>query len=246
VCSCLLIHQMVSSDLPYSDIIDFAEYKERMFTMNRIVIIFVMIFLLICLLAGNILASEEDKILSAIEKRLKEIQTLKVDFEQEVSSGVFATIDKSSGKIYLAANDRFRVETDEQEIVSDSILLWVYSVENKQVKIDSVHKIDDLVRPSEYVFSFKEGYQADLLVDRECDFGDCYKIVLKSPEEDNFIKEMLLLIDSESFLTRKAEYKDINGNLVTISFKNYKIDKKIPNEIFQFKTPKGVDEIRLP
>ena len=90
--------------------------------MNRKIIIIILIYLFISLSAGNLLASEEDKILSTIEKRLKNIKTLKVDFEQEVSSGVFATIDKTSGRIYLAANDRFRIETDEQEIVSDSIL----------------------------------------------------------------------------------------------------------------------------
>ena len=191
-------------------------------------------------------ASEEDRILDEIEKKLDKIKTLQVEFEQQVTSGVFSTIDKTKGRIYLTSDDRFRVETDEQEIVSDSVLIWVYSVENKQVKIDSVHKIEDLVRPSEYIFTFKEGYDIDLLEDRECEFGDCYKIRLKSSAEDDFIREMTLYIDMENYLTQKAEYTDINGNLVTIEFKKYKIDKKIPPEIFQFKTPKGVEEIRLP
>jgi outer membrane lipoprotein carrier protein len=197
-------------------------------------------------LSSTLFASEEDKILAEIENNLKAIKTMKVDFEQEVSSGVFATIDKSSGKIYMTSGDRFRVETDEQVIVSDSVLLWIYSIENKQVRIDSVHKIDELVRPSEYLFNFKEGYNADLLEERKCDFGDCYQVLLKASSEDEFIKEMKLYIDAETSLTQRAEYKDINGNLVTIRFKKYKIDKKIPPEIFNFKTPKGVEEIRLP
>ena len=155
-------------------------------------------------------------------------------------------MDETSGKIFLTSNDRFRIETAEQTIVSDSVLIWVYSVENKQVKIDSVHKVEDMVRPSDYVFTFKEGYEADLLTDTICDFGKCYKIVLRAMDNDNFIKEMYLFIDPETYLTRRAEYKDINGNLVTIRFKDYKIDRKIPAEIFEFKTPKGVEEIRLP
>jgi len=198
------------------------------------------------ILPAYLFASEEDDILSEIEKSLLEIKTLKVDFVQEVSSGVFSTIDKTKGKIYLAPGDRFRIETDEQEIVSDSILIWVYSVENRQVKIDSVHKIDDLVLPSEYLFTFKEGYEIDLLTDSVCNFGECYKIKFVSSNKDDFIREMILSIDRKHYLTRKAEYKDINGNLVTVTFDHYKIDKKIPPEIFQFKTPKGVEEIRLP
>lgn len=208
----------------------------------------ILIWLIIGLVAlsSTLCASEEDKILAEIENKLKAIKTLKVDFEQEVSSGVFATIDKSSGKIYMTSADRFRIETDEQVIVSDSVLLWIYSVENKQVRIDSVHKIDELVRPSEYLFNFKEGYNADLLEERKCDFGDCYQVLLKASSEDEFIEEMKLYIDPETGLTQRAEYRDINGNLVTIRFKKYKIDKDIPPEIFNFKTPKGVEEIRLP
>ena len=203
--------------------------------------------MLLCLLcAHGAFASEEDRILAKIEKKLKTIKTLKVDFVQEVKSGVFATIDKSSGKIYMTANDCFRVESDDQTIVSDSILLWVYSPENKQVRIDSVHKVDELIRPSEYLFNFKEGYTADLLTDRKCDFGDCYQVILSASEKDEFIGEMKLYIDSETYLTHTAEYRDINGNLVTVNFKNYKIDREIPPELFIFKTPKGVEEIRLP
>jgi outer membrane lipoprotein-sorting protein len=214
--------------------------------MKKMVNISIFVCLLIVLTAANSFSSEEDKILSKIEDRLSEIKTLQVDFEQEVSSGVFATVDKTSGKIFMTNDDRFRIESDDQVIVSDSVLIWVYSVENKQVKIDSVNKVDDLVRPSEYLFTFKEGYHADLLPDEECDFGPCYKIILRANDKDNFIKEMALYVNQKTFLTQRAEYKDINGNLVTIRFKDYKIDKKIPPDIFIFKTPKGVEEIRLP
>jgi outer membrane lipoprotein-sorting protein len=214
--------------------------------MKHIQIISIWLAISLMALSSTLCASEEDKILAEIEKNLKAIKTLKVDFEQEVSSGVFATIDKSSGKIYMTSGDRFRIETDEQIIVSDSVLLWVYAIENKQVRIDSVHKIDELVRPSEYLFNFKEGYNADLLEERKCDFGDCYQVLLKATSKDEFIGEMKLFIDPKTSLTQRAEYKDINGNLVTIRFKKYNIDKNIPPDIFNFKTPKGVEEIRLP
>ena len=214
--------------------------------MRKLVHIIFSAVVIFSILSASLLGSKEDDVLKRIEEKLDEIQTLQVDFEQEVSSGVFATVDKTSGKIFLSNKDKFRIETDDQTIVSDSVLIWVYSVENKQVKIDSVHQIDDLVRPSEYIFTFKEGYDADLSTDTDCDFGECLKIVLHAIEKDNFIKEMRLFIDAESYLTRRAEYKDINGNLVTIRFDNYKINRKIPAEIFIFKTPKGVEEIRLP
>jgi outer membrane lipoprotein carrier protein len=193
-----------------------------------------------------VLSSEEDRVLKAIEEKLNSIETLSVEFVQEVNSGVFATIEKTEGKIYLADGDRFRIETDEQVIVSDSVFLWVYSVENKQVKIDSVDEVEDMVKPSDYLFSFKEDYNADLTLKSECDFGECLEVVLKSKQKDNFIKQMKLYIEADTYLTHRAEYTDINGNLVTVKFDKYKLNNKIPRQIFQFKTPKGVEEIRLP
>ena len=195
---------------------------------------------------ADIRAGNQDKILAEIENKLNSIKTLQVDFVQEVNSGVFATIDRTEGKIFLQEGDKFRIESDEQTIVSDSVVIWIYSAENKQVKIDSVYKIDDLVRPSEYLFTFKDGYNVTLLDDNQCDFGNCFKVLLKAENDDSFIKEMTLLIDPETYLTHRAEYKDINGNLVTVTFDKYKIDKKIPPEVFEFKTPKGVEEVRLP
>lgn len=208
--------------------------------------IFSLCLILLVSLSNLALASQEDIILDKIEKRLEEITSLQVNFVQEVSSGVFATIDKTKGKIYIESGDKFRIEAEDQTIVSDSIQIWIYSVENKQVKIDSVHKIDDLVRPSEYLFTFKDGYTANLSNNQDSKFENCYKIVLTSDQDDKFIREMVLYIDSTDYLTRQAQYKDINGNLVTIKFEKYKINKKIPPAIFKFKTPKGVDEVRLP
>ncbi|MBD3382974.1 MAG: hypothetical protein GF404_12360 [candidate division Zixibacteria bacterium] len=199
-------------------------------------------FSMVTLLHG---AKEED-VLAEIEKNLNSIETLSVEYTQKVNSGVFATIDSTGGKIFLASGDRFRIESDRQTIVSDSVVLWVYSEENRQVRIDSVKNVDDLVKPSDYLFSFKKDYVADLLIEDSCDFGECFQVLLKSRQDDNFIKEMKLYIDSKTHLTRRAEYTDINGNLVTIRFDKYMLNKKLPSQLFEFNTPKGVEEIRLP
>ena len=214
--------------------------------MKRYIKIALIVFSILLSGYTNLSADNQNKILAEIENKLNSIKSLQVDFVQEVNSGVFATIDRTEGKIFIQEGDRFRIESDEQTIVSDSVVIWIYSAENKQVKIDSVYKIDDLVRPSEYLFTFKDGYDVTLLDDNQCDFGECFKVLLKAENDDSFIKEMTLAIDPDTYLTHKAEYKDINGNLVTVTFSKYKIDKKIPPEVFEFKTPKGVEEVRLP
>lgn len=210
-----------------------------------------MILLKVCLLIGVLvtstaLAQDRPAILDTLHERYQALEDLEVEFTQEVHSGVFAAVEKTSGKMYLAERDKFRVQTDEQTIVSDGKLLWVYNKDNEQVTIDKVDKAHDLVRPSDYIFSFREAYSAELLPDTTIDEIECTVVRLTADEGDEFIQEMTLFVSEDDRLTRRAEYRDINGNTVTIDFSNVKIDEGISDEIFEFHTPEGVEEVRLP
>jgi chaperone LolA len=185
-------------------------------------------------------------ILTGLQERYDKLSDLAVDFVQEVHSGVFAAVERTSGKMFLASGDKFRVQTDEQTIVSDGNILWVYSRENKQVTIDKVAKSRDIVRPSDYLFTFRESYTSYLLPDTTIGRVECMTILLVCDEKDEFIQQMTLYVGKEDLLTHRASYVDINGNNVIIDFSNLKVDKGLPDDVFFFETPKGVEEVRLP
>lgn len=195
---------------------------------------------------GGVQAQTSKDVLADLQQRYDDLDALEVSFEQRVYSGVFASTQKTSGKMYLAKGDKFRMQTDDQTIVSDGKLLWVYSKENKQVTIDKISKTADLVRPSDYLFTFRESYAATLLPDTSLGNIECRRVELVSDEKDEFIQQMILFVGKEDQLTHRAEYIDINGNKVEIVFKDLKIDKELKPETFIFETPKGVEEIRLP
>ncbi len=195
---------------------------------------------------GGVQAQTSEDVLAELQKRYDDLLDLEVSFEQQVYSGVFASTQKTSGKMYLAKGDKFRMQTEDQTIVSDGKLLWVYSKENEQVTIDRVSKTADLVRPSDYLFTFRESYSATLLPDTVLGKIECRRVELVSDEKDEFIQRMTLFVGRKDLLTHRAEYIDINGNRVEIVFKDLKIDKGLKPETFNFKTPKGVEEIRLP
>jgi len=202
--------------------------------------------LLLLILAMPCSGQDAKTVLAELQDRYDELVDLEVDFTQEVHSGVFASVERTSGKMYLASGDKFRVQTDEQAIVSDGELLWVYSKENKQVTIDKVAKSHDLVRPSDYLFSFREAYRHELLPDTVIEKDECTVVRLVCEEKNEFIQQMTLYISKSDLLTHRAVYVDINGNTVIVDFSDLKIDEGLPDDIFRFKTPKGVEEVRLP
>jgi chaperone LolA len=202
------------------------------------------LLLLFCMPRGS--GEDPQVVLSGLQERYDKLSDLAVDFVQEVHSGVFASVERTSGKMFLASGDKFRMQTDEQTIVSDGKLLWVYSRENKQVTIDKVAKSRDIVRPSDYLFTFRESYTSYLLPDTTISKVECITIQLVCEEKDEFIQQMTLYVGREDLLTHRASYVDINGNNVIIDFSDLKVDKGLPDNLFFFETPKGVEEVRLP
>ena len=142
--------------------------------------------LLLLLFVPQGLGDDPQLILTELQERYDKLSDLAVDFVQEVHSGVFAAVERTSGKMFLASGDKFRVQTDEQTIVSDGKMLWVYSRENKQVTIDKVAKSRDIVRPSDYLFTFQESYTSNLLPDTTINKVECITIQLVCEEKDEF------------------------------------------------------------
>ncbi len=200
-----------------------------------------------CVVCPTSSSSDDPKaVLARLQERYDSLKDLEVSYKQEVHSGVFSTVERTTGRMLVAAGDKFRIESAEQTIVSDGIHLWVYSPENKQVTIDKVSKSQDIVRPSDYLFSFRESYTASMLADTAISKINCSTVELKCVRRDEFIQRMKLYIGKEDLLTHRAVYLDVNGNRVEIDFSDMKVDKGLPPDRFTFKTPKGVEEIRLP
>ncbi|MFH1891649.1 MAG: outer membrane lipoprotein carrier protein LolA [Candidatus Zixiibacteriota bacterium] len=208
--------------------------------------ILLLLFLLIMSGQSSVNADNSATILKSLQERFENLIDMEISFRQEVNSGVFSSVERTSGKMYLAKGDKFLIQTEDQTISSDGKLLWVYSKENKQVTIDKVSNARDLVRPSDYLFSFRESYSPSLLPDTTLGKIACRVVELVCNEKDEFIQKMTLFIGGDDRLTRRAVYVDINGNVVTIDFSDLKVDNGLPENMFEFKTPKGVEEIRLP
>jgi outer membrane lipoprotein carrier protein len=75
----------------------------------------------------------------------------------------------------------------------------------------------------------QEGNYLFKLVPREPDFG---------------IGELLVAIDRETFYVRWLSFADTYGNATRLHFRNIKINNKLPDKMFSFSPPPGVDIYR--
>lgn len=202
--------------------------------------------LVLCLIAATrLFAVTAAEVVEKSESLYSSKKTFTVKFNQVVSSGDFFDDDKTAGTMFLSYPDKFRVETLEQTLASDGDSLWTYSVENKQVTIESMKQLEDVVTPADYLFRFKEHYNLTYDSTETISKRFCHLLSLKSKDDDQFVRSMKVYIDSETWLVRRVIYRDLNDNKITLDFEDWQLGTAIAPEKFRFKTPSGVEEVRV-
>lgn len=165
-----------------------------------------------------------------------------VDFEQLVHYPVFNETDRESGSLSVGPAGKFRLRTDRHIVISDGDTLWTHNLRANQVTVDRVDASDEVIRPADFLFHFKEDFDV-----AECNSegpGTC--LYLKARDESAFIREMWLWANPETAHVRKAVYRDINLNETTFTFVKINFSFKPGRGEFSYDPPPGVEVIRLP
>jgi len=166
-------------------------------------------------------------------------------FTQTVSTGDFFDDEKTTGVLIVSHPRKFRIDTPEQVIVSDGDTLWSYSAENRQVTVEPATKSQETITPADYLFNFKQNYH---LESDSSDFigkAKVHCLLLRSKSQDQYIRSMKVYVDAGTNLVRRVIYRDLNDNRITLDFSDWKLGIKTTPEQFQFKVPRGVEEVRI-
>ncbi|UCE05631.1 MAG: outer membrane lipoprotein chaperone LolA [bacterium] len=210
-------------------------------------LIFAMIILIyqqsILLFAVDNKASE---IIKKVKDKYDEFTTFNAEFIQTFHWKLADNVHEQKGKIWLKGNEKFRIETEDQTIVSDGKTIWTYSQFNNQVIIDNLDKSNEDVRlPKDIFFKYSEQYRPVYLQDDKIDNQDCHVLELRAKTEDVFIKYMKIWINTKILVPIKIEQVDLNNNTNTYILKNIQINKSMGNNFFVYKVPDSVEIIDM-
>jgi len=209
---------------------------------NKILFFSSFLVLLFSSFAWGMTANE---LVNSLDGKYNSIKDLSMNFVQTIRSEVFTDDREIKGKMYLKNPDKFRVETPFEAVVTDGETLWVYSWYNKQVRKEKVGSAENVFKPTEYLYNFKDRYDFQMDKKEKVKNSLCYKLVLNAKSKDLFITKLILWVDNSSFLVKKLEYQDLNDNWVSFVFDKIKIDSGLKDSKFHFKPPPGVDVVDL-
>ncbi|MCX6159744.1 MAG: outer membrane lipoprotein carrier protein LolA, partial [Ignavibacteriae bacterium] len=201
--------------------------------------IFIILFFAWFIPAG---AQDAQEIIKKVQSNYKSIKDAKANFSHS-STRNSGSSQSSSGTIYIQKEEKYRIETKGQVIVTDGVTSWSYSIKKKQVIIDNYKSDGNTFSPNKYLFNYPENFYSDLEGSENISDIDCYILKL-TPRSKGSVKSAKIWVDKTDYLIRKITINASDGT-DTYILKKIALDTGISSSKFSFSPPGDTEVIDL-
>jgi outer membrane lipoprotein carrier protein len=196
--------------------------------------------------AGTALAADTaQEVLEKVRKKFETVRDAELKFTQRTRFALANIEQKSSGTLSMKKERKYRIETDDQTIVTDGTTVWSYSPANKQVLIDAYKEDERSLSPERILSGARGDYVPALLGRERLGKGEAIVLKLTPRGEQSLVSTLRLWVDAGDWLIRKAEIVDVNGKETVYSVDEIRINTGVPDAHFVFTIPAGVDTVDL-
>jgi outer membrane lipoprotein-sorting protein len=187
------------------------------------------------------LAGGECPDIEKLRKSARKDGFISLEFKQFIHSDIFETVDSLTGMLFAGREGHFRLVTRNQAIVSNGILLWSYSVENKQVLVDSVAGMGAW-DPLTLVYDPERIYQCNI------QSRDKKDILFEMIAIDSMTipQQFQLRVSSDKYEPKKLVYYDDNDSRIEVHINNFGRHANLPDSLFEFRPGPDVEVIEMP
>lgn len=181
-------------------------------------------------------------IIQNVQNTYKDIDDAKTSFSQTVKYNGSKS-QTSSGTLYIKKENKYRIETGSQILVTDGTTSWSYNPNKKQVVIDNYKETGNTFSPNKYLFQYPENFYSDLSGTETMGGKDVYVLKLK-PREGGMVKSATLWVGKDDWLIKKINIQT-EESTTTFNVKNIQINPGLSNSKFTFTPPEGVEVIDM-
>ncbi len=199
---------------------------------------FFKIIVLLSLLVSLVIAQDESDIIEEVQDLYEDIEYFSADFIQKEQFKLTGSENETKGKIYIKNGTEYRLETEDQIVVTDGKVVWSYSPHNNQVIVDNVKEGDASLLPRDMLFRYPKNYFSNLLKEEKIGASKYY-VLKMTPKEDihGYIKSLKIWVNTETYLINKIEYDDLNDNTSLFQIEKMDIKSELPDSLFIFNPP---------
>ena len=169
-----------------------------------------------------------EKILKDLSANTKSYIYMDVDFDFNFINTSQDINESQKGNIKINQN-KFRLDLNQQLIISDDSIQWIYLKESNELQIMEYDSQDDMISPNKLFTIYENGYKSQYIELRENNH-----IIDLFPIESNEFKNIQLHIDQDKIQLKKIILFDKNGGSFSYSITKLITDKEIDENAFKF------------
>ncbi len=173
------------------------------------------------------------KVLENVQTKYSQMNDVSADFIQSIKLRYKQSGQKTSGTIQLKKGNKYRIEMEQQTIVTDGKTVWMYSPNTKQVLIDVFKQNRQQFSPDKFLVGLPKNFSATTL-----DTANGQLILTLEPTKTASVSSIMtsvkVWVNKNSWLIEKIEYSDKNGTATSIVISNIRFNKGIADSSFRF------------
>ena len=180
--------------------------------------------------------------LKQLRKRYHKISSLRADFREVFEWEMTGETSIREGTLLVTNDNRFRIETPEQLMVSNGREIYRYNRIKSQVIIEPVSEDGDQLLPSKLLLDFTEGFKAESITPLSVAGSEGYRLDLLPDDPDEILLSAAILwFTSEDMVVQRLKLVDQNGNSTSYYLSNIQLDKPVDAAETSFVSPDGVE-----
>ena len=202
------------------------------------------LFTLLILPAGTLFAeTSEQQALDAIQRQYEKVSTFEADFTQRSYVKMMNQTQSVKGTVKIKKPGKMKWvygAPDTQILISDGKNLWLYVPEEEQATKVPVESIYSSNTPALFLAG-KGKLTRSFNVESVSQENQNILVTLVPKNEDQGLARLILHADKKNYQITGSTVYDKLGNKTDIRFSRIRINREIPEEQFQLKTPPGVE-----
>ncbi len=202
----------------------------------------VLVSWLIVLPGGDCQALSPQGAMKKLRKRYRSVKTLQAHFVEMFEWAMTGETVRREGSLVITADDRFRIDTPEQLIVSDGETVFRYNRTTSKVIIEPVGGDKQEMLPRRMMLGFADEFKATALAELPVAGRPGFRLdMIPDDPEEVMITGATLWVSAADLVVRRLKLVDLNGNSTTYILSDVSFDLPVDSTVTTFVVPDGVE-----
>ncbi|MBM3329584.1 MAG: outer membrane lipoprotein carrier protein LolA [Calditrichaeota bacterium] len=184
--------------------------------------------------------------LKELRKKYKDVKALECHFREIFEWAMTGETIVREGTLAVTSDDRMRIETPEQLIVSDGKTIQRLNLARSQMMLEATGKTSESSLPRKFLLEFTSNFEAGELTPLSVESQKGYRLdLIPKDKQESLLNGASLWVTEADLVVRRIRLLDLNNNSTTYILTDIRFDKIPPERFNLIDTPEGTEVFDL-